>query len=421
MRRARGRRRRGRCRSAARRRSPRSRTARSRSRASTRSSDPATPGSPPPRRSSRPTARSTSMPARARSSSARIAAAPTGSRPTCSRRPSTIRPRARFSSRRGARLPRPSRPRSRTPDAGHRRGARAPSRATAPSSSRARGARRSISSIASRRSTSSAIAPPMSRSFAAAGTIFVGSWSAQAAGDYCTGSNHVLPTGGAARFRGGLSTADFVRVVHRADAHPPRPPCDRTRRRRARRRRRIDDARRVGGERGSDELCQKPPHVDRVCDCTSTRTPPAARRPCSRRCDRSDAKTSVSYPDYAGITDGDGTVLRRRPRLGATDQRPRRRTARRGAVGGEQLSDSSQSRPLVRPGSRDLTGPGPAFARRGQAPDTIARSRRHLTDASSARPLRAIGSIRTSPGPGPAFAKRGQARIWSTVRRRTGI
>jgi histidinol dehydrogenase len=48
--------------------------------------------------------------------------------------------------------------------------------------------------------------------FTAAGTIFVGDWSAQAAGDYATGSNHVLPTGGAARFRGGLSSADFVRV-----------------------------------------------------------------------------------------------------------------------------------------------------------------------------------------------------------------
>jgi histidinol dehydrogenase len=47
---------------------------------------------------------------------------------------------------------------------------------------------------------------------ASAGTIFVGDWSAQASGDYSTGSNHVLPTGGAARFRGGLSAADFVRV-----------------------------------------------------------------------------------------------------------------------------------------------------------------------------------------------------------------
>ena len=48
-----------------------------------------------------------------------------------------------------------------------------------------------------------------------AGTAFVGAWSAQAAGDYATGSNHVLPTSGAARFRGGLSAADFVRVTSR--------------------------------------------------------------------------------------------------------------------------------------------------------------------------------------------------------------
>ena len=47
-----------------------------------------------------------------------------------------------------------------------------------------------------------------------AGTVFVGPWSAQAAGDYGTGSNHVLPTGGAGRFRGGLSAADFVRVFN---------------------------------------------------------------------------------------------------------------------------------------------------------------------------------------------------------------
>jgi len=46
-----------------------------------------------------------------------------------------------------------------------------------------------------------------------AGTVFVGDWSAQASGDYLTGSNHVLPTSGAARARGGLSAADFVRVA----------------------------------------------------------------------------------------------------------------------------------------------------------------------------------------------------------------
>jgi histidinol dehydrogenase len=46
-----------------------------------------------------------------------------------------------------------------------------------------------------------------------AGAIFVGGWTAQVAGDYAIGSNHVLPTAGAARFRGGLNTADFVKLV----------------------------------------------------------------------------------------------------------------------------------------------------------------------------------------------------------------
>ena len=46
-----------------------------------------------------------------------------------------------------------------------------------------------------------------------AGALFIGPYTAQAAGDYATGSNHVLPTSGASRFRGGLSAADFVRVM----------------------------------------------------------------------------------------------------------------------------------------------------------------------------------------------------------------
>jgi histidinol dehydrogenase len=47
----------------------------------------------------------------------------------------------------------------------------------------------------------------------AAGTIFLGPWSAQPLGDYISGSNHVLPTGGWARTRGGLSAADFVKCL----------------------------------------------------------------------------------------------------------------------------------------------------------------------------------------------------------------
>jgi histidinol dehydrogenase len=53
----------------------------------------------------------------------------------------------------------------------------------------------------------------MGRAITTAGALFVGRWTAQVAGDYAIGSNHVLPTAGAARFRGGLSAADFVRLM----------------------------------------------------------------------------------------------------------------------------------------------------------------------------------------------------------------
>jgi len=46
-----------------------------------------------------------------------------------------------------------------------------------------------------------------------AGSVFVGDYSPQSAGDYASGPNHVLPTAGAARFRGGLSVHDFVKII----------------------------------------------------------------------------------------------------------------------------------------------------------------------------------------------------------------
>jgi histidinol dehydrogenase len=46
-----------------------------------------------------------------------------------------------------------------------------------------------------------------------AGSIFIGPSSPEAAGDYASGPNHVLPTSGAARIRGGLSSADFVKII----------------------------------------------------------------------------------------------------------------------------------------------------------------------------------------------------------------
>ena len=46
-----------------------------------------------------------------------------------------------------------------------------------------------------------------------AGSVFVGTWSPEAVGDYAAGPNHVLPTGGNSRLRGGLSVLDFVKIV----------------------------------------------------------------------------------------------------------------------------------------------------------------------------------------------------------------
>ncbi len=44
------------------------------------------------------------------------------------------------------------------------------------------------------------------------GALFIGEYSPESAGDYCSGPNHVLPTGGVAKFRAGLSVLDFVKM-----------------------------------------------------------------------------------------------------------------------------------------------------------------------------------------------------------------
>ncbi|NTV22818.1 MAG: histidinol dehydrogenase [Nanoarchaeota archaeon] len=46
-----------------------------------------------------------------------------------------------------------------------------------------------------------------------AGSVFFGSYSCEAAGDYCSGTNHVLPTGESARVRSGLSVYDFLKMI----------------------------------------------------------------------------------------------------------------------------------------------------------------------------------------------------------------
>ncbi len=45
------------------------------------------------------------------------------------------------------------------------------------------------------------------------GSLFIGSFSAESIGDYCSGTNHILPTNGVARYSAGLSIFDFIKIV----------------------------------------------------------------------------------------------------------------------------------------------------------------------------------------------------------------
>ena len=54
----------------------------------------------------------------------------------------------------------------------------------------------------------------------AAGSVFLGDWTPEALGDYCSGTNHVLPTGGAARAASGLSVASFQTTISVQAAQP---------------------------------------------------------------------------------------------------------------------------------------------------------------------------------------------------------
>ncbi|HEV7631881.1 MAG TPA: histidinol dehydrogenase, partial [Steroidobacteraceae bacterium] len=46
-----------------------------------------------------------------------------------------------------------------------------------------------------------------------AGSVFLGPWAPETMGDYCSGTNHVLPTYGYARAYSGLSVADFMKRI----------------------------------------------------------------------------------------------------------------------------------------------------------------------------------------------------------------
>ncbi len=54
----------------------------------------------------------------------------------------------------------------------------------------------------------------------AAGSVFLGDWAPEALGDYCSGTNHVLPTGGAARWCSGLNVASFQIAITVQEVQP---------------------------------------------------------------------------------------------------------------------------------------------------------------------------------------------------------
>jgi histidinol dehydrogenase len=60
-------------------------------------------------------------------------------------------------------------------------------------------------------------APRVAGRIRSAGAIFVGAWAPVSLGDYCAGSNHVLPTAGSARHSSGLSVQTFLRGIHLVD------------------------------------------------------------------------------------------------------------------------------------------------------------------------------------------------------------
>ena len=60
-------------------------------------------------------------------------------------------------------------------------------------------------------------APAVASAIRSAGAVFVGPFSPVSLGDYCAGSNHVLPTAGSARYASGLSTQTFLRGIHVVD------------------------------------------------------------------------------------------------------------------------------------------------------------------------------------------------------------
>ena len=162
--------------------------------------------------------RSTCRPARPRCwSSPTTRRGPSSSRPTCWRRPSTARTRRWCWSRPRANSPWPASPRSsaRWPSC---RGARSPS-ARSPRAACCWSQTSTTALEVSNRYAPEHLILQVAEPRAwlgrvrNAGSVFLGAWTPETMGDYCSGTNHVLPTYGHARAYSGLGVADFVKRI----------------------------------------------------------------------------------------------------------------------------------------------------------------------------------------------------------------
>ena len=234
------------------------------------------------------------------------------------------------------------------------------SRATAASSSPA-SREEAVDARQSRRrqSTWCATTTGLPTACAAAGAIFVGSYTAQVAGDYAIGSNHVLPTSGAARFRGGLHARRFrARVDRSADdaqrADEPGADGDH-----ARATGRARSARAVDRGRGCDDATLRPAdragalrlHLNENTGGCSPAVIEAIRQ--------ISAEDVAYYPDYSALSRECADVSRRARGAARADQRPRRRAA--GAHGQRvprdaRLADGLPEAIVPDAGVRDVLG-----------------------------------------------------------------
>ena len=164
-----------------------------------------------------------------------------------------------------------------------------------------------------------------------AGAVFVGAYAPAVLGDYVAGTNHVLPTGGTARFASALRIADFQKHIHvvRADAARARPGRSRGpvhgRGRRSLRARRLDPHARGAGVVSDETIrARRPQPRDDLQELSGYHSPQVevdvrlntneSPYPPPRRLRRAVGSTALRDVDWNRYPDRAASELRDRPR-----------------------------------------------------------------------------------------------------------